>query len=163
MKTNTRLLLIFTIFITSACATSSTTKSENQSIREEAKQEAPLVGVIQVQDKFMEILNEDKTVTSAEKEQIKSIIKNTFDRYQELEVLCNQKKTLLVKATLLNSPNRKKISQIRVALRNAYESRTDLILSSFDEISKVLKLHPESAGRFTEKSSFMWPIRDRSP
>lgn len=162
MKTQTQLLLLVTSLTLSACATT-TVKQTDHAIVQEAKQEAPLEGVVQVQNRFMEILDEDKTVTPAEKEKIKTIVKNSFERYRELEVLSNQKKSLLVKETLQKTPNRKKITQIRNALRNSYEERTNLMLTSFDDISKVLKLHPESASRFSEKSSLMWPIRDRSP
>jgi hypothetical protein len=163
MKTHTYLLLVLTVLITSACASSSSIKKEEEGIAEEVRLEAPLEGVTEVQDRFMEILNEDQSVTAAEKDQIKLIIKNTFERYRELVVLSNQKKSLLVKETLQKKVNRKKLSQLRSSFRNAYEARMNLMLGSLDEISKVLKLHPESANRFVDKTNLMWPIRDRAP
>ncbi len=152
-------LLLPLVLILSACAS---TQHSEKKIVEEAKQESVVKGSEETQARILEILKQDSSVNDDEHKKIIAIIEKSFTQYQSLELLANQKKTLLIKEYVNQKSDVRKIKSIKNAIKKTYAEKSDLMMECFDNIAKVMKLHPQSAERFFEKANSFWPMRERS-
>lgn len=152
-----KLIIILPLLYLTACSTVS-----KKSIEQEAKQQPAAESSAETKRILLDILNQDAKATPAEKQDISRVVEAGFSRYQELEILSNQKKSLLVKEYLSEHPNRKKIYVIKNAIKKAHAEKISVLMDSFDHIAAIMKLHPDAATRFFNSADRMWPMRERA-
>jgi hypothetical protein len=160
MKTNFYFILFAPFLFAFMSACSSTPHTEH-SVTQEAKLEAPVKDTQETHAKLIEILNMDSSLQDSEKQTVIELVNHQYAEYSEIEQVTNQKKTLLMREYMKNSPDRDKIHQIRSAILKNYKKMTNLMMDTFDLIAKKVKLHPETVKRFQNRVDLLWPLHDR--
>ena len=139
MKNKNYVLLLPFLLLMSAC---STTQHSEKKVIEAAALEAPVKDSDETQSKILEILSQDSSVQDGERKSLVAIIDKSFAEYKELELLTNQKKTLLIREYMNKNPDMNKIHSIQASIKKNYSKKSDLMMNCFDRISKVMKMHP---------------------
>lgn len=136
------LLLTLAPFTLVSCAGHSTA----QDIKQEAKQEPVIEGPDQLKTQLKAIVEADQTLTPSERYELNTIIDETYTKTHEIDVMSNQKKSLLMKELLKEKPDLKRMNGIKKELYKAQKQRTDLMMSGIDRAAKTLRVHANTSG-----------------
>jgi hypothetical protein len=140
-----KFLFLSLFIVLTGCSTSSHMK---KAIIAEAKEEKPTESSDEVRLKLIEILNADETVTEIERTKLLALVDKSFSQKQELEILANQKKKLLLREFIDPKPNKKKIKLIQKSIENLYHQKLDNLMDVFGKMADIMKLHPKSSQPF---------------
>lgn len=151
-------VLFLTVTTISGCSTGN---HREQLVLNEAKLEAPVKDSSETHAKILEILNLDSSIGENDRVAIIDVINKKYSDYNELELVTNQKKTLLIRELMKKDPDKAKVRDIRSAILKNYNKKTKLMMDSFDSVSKIVCLHPETANRLLNRADLLWNLRDR--
>ena len=157
MKPYKLLNVAFLGILLTACAT---TGSTEPALVAEARQESPLARVDEVKQAMLSVLNSDTTVEMEEKKKISQLIEQGMQQFEQNTILVNQKKLLLVKEFMKNNPDPSKVEMLKKNIRKLHSAKMDELFKTFNEISKIVKVHPQSQKVFIERANLMWPMKD---
>jgi hypothetical protein len=137
---------IIVLAATAAALTFSSCASQPKAseIKEQAKAEPSIESPEQMKAQLRQIVAADATVTEAERNELNNTIDATYTRAQEIDILSNQKKSLLMKELLAPKPSMPKINAIKKSLYAAQKQRIDIIMQGIDQAAKIMRVHPNS-------------------
>ncbi len=152
MKTKNSVLNLLFLSLTltllgSGCASTPSEKA----LTAEARTEKPIESGKEANESLSGLIESSRELSAQEKQELSKLIDHVYQETASFDVLTNQKKTLLIKELLQAKPDRAKINALQSSIRNVQKKRTAHILTAIDKMCRVVKLHPEMMGPFSEK------------